>query len=93
MADPDDYRQYRKLAEALRQMGHFFSRELPAATASLHLHSRTGTATLDVYDRRGMIISRLPNLTTSQSFKDAIERLGKEHCPDPSGVVCPLVIK
>ena len=91
--NPDDHRHNRNLAETLRKLGHLFSRELPPATASLHLHTRSGIATLDVYDKGGGIISRLPDLRTSKSLRDAIERLGKQRCPDPDGIVCPLIIK
>lgn len=91
--NPDDNRRYRSLTDALGQVGRFFARELPPATASLHLHARSGSTTLDVYDKEGKIISRLPDLRTSQSFRDAIERLGRERCPDSDGIVCPIILK
>ncbi len=90
MPVPEDYRLYQTLSAALRQMGKSFMRELPAATVSLHLHILDGRTRLDVYDGRGRIIASLPSHQTSPLFRAAIERLGKERCPDSQGVVSPI---
>jgi hypothetical protein len=87
---PEEQRQYTKLSAALQQLGYSFSRELPAATASLHLHSVDGQPRLDAYDRAGKIIATLPTEQTPKPLRDAIERLARENCPDPDGIVCPL---
>lgn len=90
MPTPEEQRQYRKLSTALQQLGHSFSRELPSATASLHLQSVDGQPRLDAYDRAGKIIATLPIEQTPKPLRDAIERLAREDCPDPDGIVCPL---
>jgi hypothetical protein len=87
---PEELRQYRRMSAMLREIGRIFSRELPTATASLHLCWRDGLTRLDAYDRTGRFVGRLLAVHMSESFRQAIERLGKERCPDPEGVVSPL---
>ena len=90
MPTPEEQRQYTKLSAALQQLGHSFSGELPAATASLHLHSVDGERRLDAYDRAGKILATLPTGETPKPFRDAIDRLALDNCPNPDGIVCPL---
>jgi hypothetical protein len=90
MPTPEEQRQCTNLSAALQQLGHSFSGELPAATASLHLHFVDGQPRLDAYDRAGKISATLPTEQTPKHLRDAIERLARENCPDPDGIVCPL---
>lgn len=90
MPTPEEQRQCSMLSGTLQQLGHTFARSLPPGTASLHLQSREGQVRLDAYDRTGKVIGTLPNDETPAPFREAIERLAKEKCPDPDGIICPL---
>lgn len=90
MPTPEEQRQYTKLSAALQKLYHSFSSELPAATASLHLHSVAGHSRLEAYDVAGKILKTLPTEQTPKPFRDAIDRLALENCPDPDGIVCLL---
>jgi hypothetical protein len=80
MPTPEEQRRYTKLSAALQQVGHSFCRELPVATASLHLHSVDGQPRLDAYDRAGKIVATLASEQTPKPLRDAIERLARENC-------------
>ncbi|MFZ0271026.1 MAG: hypothetical protein WAL34_04165 [Acidobacteriaceae bacterium] len=87
MPTPEEQRQYSRLSGELQRLGHAFRALLPAGTASLHLHPN---GQLDTFDGAGKMTARLPTDHTPKLFREAIERLSKEKCPDPDGIVCPL---
>lgn len=90
MPVPETYRQYQRMSDTLRQIGRSFARELPIATASLHLYFCEGRPLLDAYDPVGRIIATLRTERMSQPFREAIERLSRQESPDPVGIVSPI---
>jgi hypothetical protein len=90
MPTPEQQRQYSKLSGELQELSHSFLPSLPDGTASLHLHSNGGQVQLDAYDATGKIIRKLQSDQIPEPFREAIQRLGREDCPDADGIICPV---